>query len=351
MAQAKKVGLSPSQLESIYGKDEVNPYLDVYKTGINKFLTDTLAKEPGTTLNEVGEIHRAAQEFGLTPAEMAKYAGIDPKQAQAYFDQYEQGLGTIMSRLNDPKVDELTRTQTALALASKYGATDAELAKASKGKYTEKDIAEYLDPVRNVPTNLQKLFADENATAKDIQKFIADAKLDPRAAGIFGAALDKVAASAPELYLRDAANGKADISDSYESFLTAAKATPEMATKYADQIKAIEQAKSIIGKHALHKDFGGENKDFAMQMFLGLDKDTTKQAPKQLEFGEPTTKKATGFDPSRDSFYEYDVSVPPAPKEKGVEPVYETHYGDGESTTTLTGYVKKIDSDEFGGGR
>lgn len=344
----QKYGFGESDLEKLYGKETVASALNTYKTGINDYLTETLAKDAGTTLNEVGEIHRAAQKYGMTPAEIAKYGGMDIKTVQSYFNAYDQGLVNLMAALKDPQYSETQRTAIALDAAQKYGTTDAELAKASKGKYTEKDIAEYLDPVRNVPVNLNKLFADPNATAADINKFITEAKADPRAAGIYGVALDKVV-NDPQLYLRDAISGKGDISDSYDAFLTKAKATPELATKYADEIKAIETAKSYIAKHALNKDFGGEYKDYAMQMFLGLDKNTTKQAPKQLEFGEPTTKKATALDPATDSFYEYDVSVPPAPKEKGVEPIYETSYGDGDSTTTLTGYRKKIDSDEFGG--
>ena len=83
MEQAQKGNITQAQLESIYGKDAVKPYLDTYKQGINDFLTKTLAQEPGTTMNEVGAIHQAAQKFGLTADEIAKYACIDPYTAKS----------------------------------------------------------------------------------------------------------------------------------------------------------------------------------------------------------------------------------------------------------------------------
>lgn len=346
MEQAQKSGITQSQIEDVFGKQNVQPYMDTYKKGIASFLGETLAKEQGTTMNEVGAIHQAAQKYGLTPDEIAKYGGLELKEVQSYFDQYNQGLGTIMSRLNDPKVDDVTKTQTALALQQKYGTTDAELAKASKGKYTEADVKAYLDPVRNVPTNLQKLFDDPNASAADITKFINQAKADPRAVGIYGAALDKISANTPALYLRDAATGAADVSDSYEKFLAVAKSTPELATQYAPQIKAIEQAKTIIGKHALNKDFGGEYKDYAMQMFLGLDKKTQNQVPKQLEMTAPKTQTLTGVDENNE-LYTYNAVQPAELKssQKGFEPIYGP--GDEYSPGAIEGYRKKVDSEAF----
>ena len=339
--QSKGVGLD--QLQNIYGQEAVQPYLDTYKKGINDYLTETLATDPTqTTLNEVGEIHRAAKEFGLTPDEIAKYGGMDLKTAQSYFDSYDQGLTNLMTALNDSKYSETQKTAIALDAAQKYGTTDEEFAKASKGKYTEKDIAEYLDPVRNVPVNLQKLFEDENATAKDIQKFIADAKLDPRAAGIYGAALDKLTNN-PELYLRVAASGKPDMAGSYDSFLKAAKATPELAAKYAPQIKAIEQVNSTINR-AVYKDNGGVRSDWMYEMFMGLNPKETSAVPKQLDFTERKTDRATGVDEYGNAFdYERELS-PATVKTAGVEPLYAV---DEYNNYTITGYRKKVDSDVF----
>lgn len=335
MEQAQKSGITQSQIEDVYGKQNVQPYMDTYKSGITDYINKALATDPTkTTFDEVGQIHQAAAKYGLTPEEVAKYSGMDAKQIKSYFDAYDQGLGTILSRLNDPKVDDLTKTQTTLALQQKYGATDAELAKASGGKYTEKDIKAYLDPVRNVPTNLQKLFDDPNATAADITKFITEAKADPRAAGIYGAALDKVAASTPDLFLRDVVNAN-DSGESAQKFLAAAKATPELATKYANQIKAVEQVLAV-NERAKNKDWGGTVPDFAMQMFLGLDKGTISKAPTQLELSKPEVK--TGLD---DNNNQYTYTTQPTVKTKGA--IADT---DGEGN--ITGYRVPVDSKAFG---
>jgi hypothetical protein len=331
---AQRAGVGMDQLQNIYGANTVNKALGDYKSGIQNYLTDTLAKEPGTTMNEVGAIHQAAQKYGIDAADLAKYGGIDQKTAQSYFDMYNKGLGNIVSNLADSKTDDLTKTQTALALQQKFGTTDAELAKASNGKYTEADIKAYLDPVRNVPTNLQQLMNDPNATAADITKFINDAKADPRTAGIYGAALDKVAANTPAFYLRDIANGN-NPAQSAQQFLATANSNPAMAAQYAPQIKALQQTLAVTDR-AKNKDWGGTVPDFAMQMFLGLDKGTLANAPTQLAMSKPEVKTSED-----ESGQKYTYTTQPQVLAKGAVAITD---GDGN----VTGYRVPVDSKAFG---
>lgn len=326
MEQAQKSGVTQSQLESIYGKEAVTPYMDTYKRGINDFLTETLAKEPGTTPNEVGAIHKAAQKYGLTPDEIAKYGNLDSKQVQSYFDQYDQGLGNIVAQLNDPKVNDVSKTAAALTLARDWGTTDAELAKASKGKWTEKDVKDYLDPVRNVPTNLQKLFDDPNATAADIQKFVTDAKKDPRAAGIYGTTLDKLVNNNPDLYLRDATNGT-NPADSLRQFLTTAKSTPELATKYAPKIAAVEKMFNIAQYNA-DEFYGGKVQDYQVQLMSKLNP-AKVDAPKALDITPPKYETRVGLDEAGQP-YEYKALVSNAKVHNAN--VYATGDDDGKTT-------------------
>jgi hypothetical protein len=338
--QARQGGFDQQRLESVFGKDKVQPYMDMYKTNINDFINTTLAKEPGTTMNEVGILHKAAVDNKWTPDELVKYGGLDKATAQSYFDMYDKGIGSIVTSLNDPKTDDTTKTATLLSLAQKYGTTDADLAKASKGKYTEKEIAAYLDPVRDVPTGLQKLMNDPKATASDITKFINNAKADPRAAGIFGVGLDKVLAASPELVMRDIQNGTGNTAENYKNFLAQAKATPESAAKYAPQIASIEKVQSLISR-AVNKDYGGKEYPWMYEMFTGLNAKDTAQAPTQLEFTPAKTDVAQGVD-GDGNLYSYTRTLTPAqPKEKGLR-VVET-----DDNGNPTKYIKEIDSASF----
>lgn len=315
MEQAKKNNITEDRLASIYGKDNLSPYANTYKTGINDFLTKTLAKDPGTTMNEVGAIHQAAQKYGLTAEQMAKYSGLDPNAVNSYFSQYEQGLGSIVSRLNDPKMDDVTKTQTALALAQQYGTTDAELAKASNGKWKEEDVKAYLDPVRNVPANLQKLMDDPKATASDITNFINDAKKDPRASGIYGVALDKVLSASPELVMRDIQNGTGSLAENYKNFLTQAKATPESAAKYAPQIAQVQKMLDTATFSA-DEVYGGKPQDYQLQIVSKLPASAMEKIPQKLEF---TPVKLETRDDGEGG--KYQVQVGGGVKTKGVVPI------------------------------
>jgi hypothetical protein len=282
IGRSREVGLTPAQLESMYGKEKVQPFMDAYKTNINQFINTTLAKDPGTTMNEVGLLHKAAVDNKWTVDELVKYGGLDKTTAQSYFDLYDKGLGSIVASLNDPKTDDTTKTATLLSLSQSYGTSDADIAKASKGKFTEKEVAAYLDPVRNVPTGLQKLMDDPSASAADITRFILKAKEDPRAAGIYGVGLNKVLAAGPELVMRDIQNGTGSLAESYQTFLNVAKSTPENATKYAPQIAQIEKMLGTATFTA-NENFGGKPQDYQLQIVSPLTAKAKENIPQQLE--------------------------------------------------------------------
>ena len=288
--QARQNGFDQTRLEKILGKDKVQPLYDTYKKNINDFLTTTLAQEPGTTMNEVGAIHKQAVDRNMTVDDFVKYGGLDKNTAQSYFDMYDKGLGSIVSQLNDSKkYDDVSKTQNLLALQQKYGTTDAELAKATGGKTTTSDIKSYLDPIRNLQTDLQKMMTDNSYTAEDVQKKIDEARKDPRASGIFGTALDKISQNMPAFVLRDAQSGNKDLVTSYQNFLTKAKATPETAAKYAPQIATVENILKNT-QYSANEVFGGKTQNYQLQLMSSLTDKAKKDIPQQLEF-TPVVKK------------------------------------------------------------
>jgi len=312
--QARQNGYDQTRLEQILGKDKVQPLYDTYKKNINDFLTTTLAQEPGTTMNEVGAIHKQALDHNMTAADLVKYGGLDKVTAQSYFDMYDKGLGSIVSQLNDPKkYDDVQKTQNLLALQQKYGTTDAELAKATGGKTTVADVKAYLDPIRNLQTDLQKMMTDNSYTAEDVQNKIDAARKDPRASGIYGAALDKISQNMPAFALRDAQSGNRDLVTSYQDFLTKAKATPASAAQYAPQIAAVENILKNT-QYSANEVYGGKTQNYQLQLMSSLTDKAKKAIPQQLEFTKQAPK--TQYDEDGNP---YTYTPPPKLKTPGIE--------------------------------
>jgi hypothetical protein len=312
--QARINGYDQTRLENILGKDKVQPLYDTYKKNINDFLTTTLAQETGTTMNEVGAIHKQVVDKKMTVDDLVKYGGLDKNTAQSYFDMYDKGLGSIVSQLNDSKkYDDVAKTQNLLALQQKYGTTDAELAKATGGKTTTADIKSYLDPIRNLQTDLQKMMTDNSYTAEDVQNKIDAARKDPRAAGIYGAALDKISQNMPAFSLRDAQTGNKDLVTSYQDFLTKAKATPASSAQYAPQIATVENILKNT-QYSANEVFGGKTQNYQLQLMSSLTDKAKKAIPQQLEF----TKQAPKTELDEDG-RPYTYTPPPKLKTPGIE--------------------------------
>ena len=333
--QADANKIDQSRLETIYGKDKTKAALDTYRQGINTSITDILAKEQGatTTANELGLIHQYAQKNELTVDDLVKYGGMDKKAAQAYFDTYDKNLGTIVSSLMDPKTDDITKTKQILGLGSAWGATDAEIAKASKGKFTEKDIKTYLDPVRNAPSDLINMMNDNRYTAADVKTALETMRKDARITGVYGdkfvAALDTAAQQLPLFSLRDAQSGNKDLLSSYQDFLAQAKSTPESAAKYGKEIAAVQD---ILKKAQYSADdvFGGKIQDYQLQIMSSLTDKAKKAIPQKLEFGQPTQKTEI----NEDTGDKYTYTVPGKVKTPGVEVLEDGEGGIGGYRST-----------------
>jgi hypothetical protein len=332
--QADANKIDQSRLETIYGKDKTKAALDTYRQGINTSITDILAKEQGatTTANELGLIHQYAQKNELTVDDLVKYGGMDKKAAQAYFDTYDKNLGTIVSSLMDPKTDDITKTKQILGLGSAWGATDAEIAKASKGKFTEKEIKTYLDPVRNAPSDLINMMNDNRYTAADVKTALETMRKDARITGVYGdkfvAALDTAAQQLPLFSLRDAQSGNKDLLSSYQDFLAQAKSTPESAAKYGKEIASVENILKNA-QYSANDVFGGKIQNYQLQIMSSLTDKAKKAIPQKLEFGQSTQKTETDEDGRK-----YTYTVPAKVKTPGVEVLEDGEGGIGGYRST-----------------
>jgi hypothetical protein len=334
--QAK--GFGTQQLENVYGKPAVTKALDSYKTGIQGYLTNVLNDKTKTEFDKAFAIQRDAKKYGFDIDELVKYGGLDKDKTQTLLGAYDKGLANIVTSTLDPKVDDTTKTATILQLDQKYGIKDADLAKASGGKFTEKQLTDYMNPVRSFPDKYQNVLKDPNSSAKDVIKLLTDAKSDPRLNDIYGKNLiTPVLAEAPALYLNDALNDKGSIAKNYTDFLEMAKSTPELAAKYAKQIQGVEKMLGTTTMTA-NEFFGGKPQDYQFQIVSPLSAKAKEKIPQQLEITPGKTEVRTGSDDN--GTFEYNVQIPATVKSKGVTEIRTGAYDHDGGTFAgeLTGY-------------
>ena len=340
MEAAQKNNVTTKELQDLYGKDTVDKYLKDYGTEMKGYITSTLADKTKSDFDKVATINQAANKYGLDANEIAQYSGLNKKGVDQMFTAFDTGLAGIVKNLSAPTVSDLDKTKGALALQSKYGISDDQLAKAIGGGITGKDVATYLEPVKTFGTKLQNLTSDQTKTASDIQAFLDQAKKDPRIEGLYGLAIDKVQKAVPVLGLRDslAGNGSPEqLAKGYTDFVAAVNADPALRQQYGAQADAIKKVADMSQRIADEK-FGGKLQPHMFETFLGLDQKTIANVPKQLETTKPETKTITDNEGQTQTY-----TIPGQVKDtKGLEPVYATTGSGEDQTQQLVGYTKPV---------
>jgi len=239
MEAAQKAGISQGDLTAMYGKDVVDPYIKSYGASIKDFITNTLAKDEGTTFDEIANIKNAARQFGLDTDEIVKYSGMDKTGVTSLFDAYDKGLANLAKGFEDAKTKagddkaalstaEVNKAKTLLALQSQYKVTDEDLAKA--GNTTVKAVQDYLNPIKDAPKTLESLMTNNTMSGADIRAKIEELKKNPAINGIYSAALQKFSDKAAKDYSGSYGN------KTYESLNPIAVGT------VFDQLKAQQEA-------------------------------------------------------------------------------------------------------------
>lgn len=190
-AQANK--LSDDTLKRALGEDTYNAYAKQYGEGIMQSLQPAL-DDGKLTAQEALDVVTRAKQYGLDADEIAKYTGLDERVPQAFFNTYDKVLTGIVGNAFDPKVEvpEGDRVKTLLALQSKYGLTDKDIASYSGGKASEQAVKDYVAPVRNFQDNFQSVFNNPNATAKDIVDFIDKSRTNAGVSAVYGDKLNEL---------------------------------------------------------------------------------------------------------------------------------------------------------------
>lgn len=184
-AEANK--LDAAALKNALGEEKYNAYAQQYGQGILDYLRPVFA-DGQLSAEEALDTVSLARKYGLDASEIAKYTGLKQEVPDALFGAYDKVLsGIVGNALNpDSQQTEQQRTGSVLALQSKYGVTDAEIAKASDGKWTEAQVTDYLNPIRNFSTDIQGLFSKPDVTAKDIADFIDKSRTSSGVMSFYG---------------------------------------------------------------------------------------------------------------------------------------------------------------------
>jgi hypothetical protein len=209
MEAAQKAGISQGDLTAMYGKDVVDPYIKSYGASIKDFITNTLAKDEGTTFDEIANIKNAARQFGLDTDEIVKYSGMNKTGIDSLFDAYDKGLASLAKGFEEARTKagddtaalstaEVNKAKTLLALQSQYKVTDEDLAKA--GNTTVKAVQDYLNPIKDAPKTLESLLTNSTMSGADIRAKIEELKKNPAISGIYSAALQKFSDNAAKDY-------------------------------------------------------------------------------------------------------------------------------------------------------
>lgn len=209
LEEAQKKNVSIADLENLYGKDIVNNYVKDYGTSIKSFITNTLSDTTKSDFDKVAVINQAAKQYGLDPAEIAQYSGLNKAGVDQVFTAFDSGLANLAKGWDTAKTTAGTDTaainaaegnkaKTMLALQSKYQVSDDDLAKAMGS--TAKDVSTYLTAVKEAPKTLESLMGNSTMSGADIRTKIEELKKNPAITGIYGAALDKFSEKASKDY-------------------------------------------------------------------------------------------------------------------------------------------------------
>jgi hypothetical protein len=201
--------MDDAAIDKVFGKTTADEYRRQYGTQIKSFIDTTLAKNEGTTFDEIATIKNEARARGLDAAEVAKYSGMNKTGVDALFGAYDTGLAGIAKSLEDAKTKagtdaaalstaEGNKAKTMLALQSQYKVTDEDLAKA--GNTTVKVVQDYLKPVKDAPKTLEALMNDTKMSAAEIRAKIDELKANPAVSGIYSAALERFSDKASKDY-------------------------------------------------------------------------------------------------------------------------------------------------------
>jgi len=184
------------QAKRLLGADTFGKYQTMFGNEAKRY-TDSLLADKSLTGQEAIDFVQNARKYGVDANEFAQMTGYKPD----LYTNLQKAYDTTVNNLVDKSLEGLTslgdRIKTGLALQSKYGFSDEDLAKATDLKTDE--LKSYLDPVRNFGSEFNKIASAPDASGKDILSFLDTAKKNEAISSVYGTNLDALDAKLKEL--------------------------------------------------------------------------------------------------------------------------------------------------------
>ena len=267
-------GVSTGQLSNIFGAANVLNGLSDYNSTINSAFTGTLNNPNLDSFGKVATIAQAANQNNLTAQDIATATGKKPADVQALLDSYKTGIGTLAKNIMAPGQTQTQITQNALGSEQKYGLTDSDFATALG--MNPSAVTSFLQPARDVSSQLQSISKDPSVTSDQIQGLLTKINSDPTLSNMYSAQAQKLQSVLPTLQFKDAyvaassgTGSGTDILNNYQKMVDIASSNPSLSQQFGPQIAAVKQALQMSGNGQYISTF---------ETFTGLDKSIKDQA-------------------------------------------------------------------------
>lgn len=184
------------QAKRLLGADTFGKYQTMFGNEAKRY-TDSLLADKNLTGQEAIDFVQNARKYGVDEKEFSQMTGHKPD----LYTNLQKAYDTTVNNLVDKSLEGMTnlgdRIKTGLALQSKYGFSDEDLAKAIDLKTDE--LKSYLDPVRNFSGEFNKVTSAPDASGKDILGFVENAKKNQAINSVYGTNLEALDAKLKEL--------------------------------------------------------------------------------------------------------------------------------------------------------
>lgn len=184
------------QAKRLLGTETFKQYKDLFGQNAKKFTDDILA-DKSLSGQEAFDFVQNARKYGIDDKKFAEMTGYKPDLYTNIQNAYDTTVNNLVDKSLEGKTDLGDRIKTGLALQSKYGLTDEDIAKAADIGVDE--LKGYLDPVRNFGEDFKKATSGPDVAGKDILSFLETAKKNQAINSVYGTNLEALEGKINEL--------------------------------------------------------------------------------------------------------------------------------------------------------
>lgn len=184
------------QARRLLGTDTFDKYQSMFGEQVKTGLGEMLADKQLSGQESIDAI-QFARKYGIDADEFASMTGYKPELYDALQKSYDTTVNTLVDKSLEGATTLGDRIKTGLALQSKYGFSDDDLAKAAD--IDAKELKTYLDPVRGFGDEYKKVVEADDASGKDILSFLETAKKNQAINSVYGSNLDAMETKLKEL--------------------------------------------------------------------------------------------------------------------------------------------------------